>query len=74
MSKTITIAERIKNFLIEHEGMPYCDNCIAGQLRLMRRQTAQQATSAFGNTGNFLREKGLCSECKKKRRIVRFSK
>jgi len=70
----ITIAERIKNFLIEHEGKPYCDTCIAGQLRLMRRQHAQQATLAFGNTGNFIRGKGLCFECDKDREVVRFSK
>jgi hypothetical protein len=71
---TITIAERIKNFLIEHEGMPYCYLCIAGQLGLRGRQQAQQATLAFGNAGNFLRGKGLCFECNNDRLVIRFSK
>jgi hypothetical protein len=71
---TITIAERVKNFLTEHEGTPYCDDCIASQLRLMRRQQAQQVTLAFGNRDNFLRGKGLCFECNKDRQVVRFSK
>jgi hypothetical protein len=47
---TITIAERVKNFLTEHEGKPYCDDCIADQLGLRGRQQAQQVTLAFGNT------------------------
>jgi len=70
----MSIAGRIANFLRDHEETPYCDDCIAKQLGLKGRQQAQQATSAFGNTGNFLRGKGLCFKCNKDRQVVRFSK
>jgi hypothetical protein len=70
---TVTIPERITNFLREREGTPYCDDCIAKQLGLERRQQAQQATSALGQTGKFLRSKGLCFDCNKDKLVIRIS-
>jgi hypothetical protein len=72
--KGMTIPERIKNFLREHEGTAYCDDCLAGELGLPKRQEAQQATSSFGGTGNFIRSKGLCHICGKDKQSTRFSK
>ncbi len=70
----VTVPERITNFLKERESTPYCDDCLAKKLGLQRRQQAQQATSAFAQTGNFLRSKGLCFECGKDKLVIRISK
>lgn len=70
----LTVRERIASFLSEREETPYCDDCIAKRLGLARRQQAQQATSALGQTGNFLRSKGLCFDCSKDKLVIRISK
>lgn len=69
-----TVPERITDFLKERENTPYCDDCIARQLGLEQRQQAQQATSALGQTGKFLRSKGLCFDCGKDKMSIRFLK
>jgi len=71
----MTIPERIKNFLRKREGTRYCDDCLAERLGLPKRQEAQQATSSFAGTGDFIRSKGLCFVCGKENKYsTSFSK
>lgn len=60
----MTEAEQIVGFLQKNRPKPYCDDCIADELKLKRRQRAQRVTIALGLTNDYLREQGVCSICK----------
>ncbi|PYX28223.1 MAG: hypothetical protein DMG77_16605 [Acidobacteria bacterium] len=67
----MTIAERVSNFLRDkHPGTSYCDDCIAKQLDLSRRQQAQRVTIALAVTKDFVRQIGTCPECKGRDKFV----
>lgn len=50
-------------------GGAYCDDCIAKELNLSRRQ-ANRTTSLLSATCNFCREKGVCSLCGAQRKVI----
>jgi hypothetical protein len=58
-----SIPERVSSFLRQNDGVPYCDDCIQKNLFLKRRQQAHRVTSALAQTREFIREKGICSDC-----------
>ena len=57
------IPERVAGYLRDHKGKAYCDDCIFENVALKRRQQAQRVTAALAQTHDFIREKGLCSNC-----------
>ena len=59
----MTVPERIVEFLKEHKGQPYCDDCHTVDLALARRLQAQQTTKPLGATTGYEREMGKCSLC-----------
>jgi hypothetical protein len=62
---------RIHVFLTRHEPKPFCDDCIAKELGLARRQLVQPITAALGLTTDYRKEKGTCSLCKSEKPITR---
>ena len=52
--------ERVRNFLREHLGLAYCDDCIAKKVGITR-QMSEMATLPFGLTSDFDRQEGECS-------------
>lgn len=60
----MTEAEQIVGFLKRTSPRPICDDCIADELKLPRRQRAQRVTAALGLTVEYRREKGVCTTCK----------
>jgi hypothetical protein len=65
----VTIVERISLWLREVGGA-YCDDCIARELKLPRRQQASRATKTLSTTRNFCREKGICSLCGARKNVI----
>ncbi len=65
------ISQRVNNFLSERRPGQYCDDCIADNLRLKRRQQAQRVTSALGTTADFDRTLGVCSMCVNRKLVTR---
>ena len=59
------VPERVEQFVRENRPARYCDDCLADQLDLKRRQQAQQATAALGAGPGFRRERDTCSACGK---------
>jgi hypothetical protein len=55
-----TVPERVRDFLREHLGLAYCDDCIARKVGITR-QMSQMASLAFGLTSDFDRDEGKCS-------------
>ena len=60
----MTEAEQIVGFLQKNRPKPYCDDCIADELKLASRQKAQRVTEVLGLTLEYRRQKGVCSSCK----------
>jgi hypothetical protein len=70
----MNIADRVKAYLTNGEDQPYCDDCLAEELELKRREQAQRVTMAIAGTGHFLRSKGPCLKCGNEKLVTRFSK
>lgn len=70
---TLTVPERIRDFLREHRGLAYCDDCIAKRVRI-NRYMAQQATLPFGLTSDFSRDDGPCSACSQIKLVIKATR
>jgi hypothetical protein len=70
----MNIADRVKAYLTNGEDQPYCDDCLAEELKLKRRQQAQRVTMAIAGTGQLFRSDGPCFKCGKEKLVIRFSK
>jgi len=70
----MSVAKQVKGFLFLFQDRSFCDDCIAVELRLKRRQQAQSVTASIASTGNFRRDKGQCVTCGKEKLVTRFSK
>jgi hypothetical protein len=66
----MTIPESVNNFITKHRPDEFCDDCIAEQLRLSRRQQAHRVTSALATTDCFRREKDICSLCGSEKMVI----
>ncbi len=58
---TMTVEERVADFLVKNTGKAYCDDCLARELGINRRQ-ARNATSELATSGRFHRDSGACSK------------
>jgi hypothetical protein len=52
----MSIPEQVTEFLKKQPGQAYCDDCIAEEIPLKRRQQAQRVTGALAMTADFVRE------------------
>lgn len=59
----MTVPERVAGFLQLNKGKWYCDDCLQEQLKLKRRQQAQQITSSLAQTPGFTRREDICQSC-----------
>jgi len=50
--------------------MDYCDDCLADELPLKRRQQAQATTASLALTSEFSRGKRICSLCGKNNDVI----
>jgi hypothetical protein len=66
----MTILQRVSIWLREVGGA-YCDDCIAKELGLARRQQANRASNALSSTLNFNRERGFCSLCGAEKKVIK---
>lgn len=66
-----SVPERVNIYIHEGGGYPFCDGCITNALGLGHPQHVQQITAALGTTGDFTREVGTCSLCKKEAKVIR---
>jgi hypothetical protein len=65
----VTVTERISLWL-RQVGRPHCDDCLVNELKLTRRQQANRATNALAATRNFIRDKGVCSLCGRRKMVI----
>jgi hypothetical protein len=65
----VTIADRITRWLRQNRGA-FCDECIAKQLALSRREQANRVARSLSKTSNFLRDRGTCSICGAERKVI----
>jgi hypothetical protein len=69
----MSIPEDVTKFLRQHKGVAYCDGCIQKNVGLKLRQQAQRVTGAIAQTPEFIREKGLCSNCGGDKLVTKYS-
>jgi hypothetical protein len=63
----MTEAEQLVGFLQKNQTKAFCDDCIAHELGLTRRQRAQRVTVSLGLTSDYERSPGICCVCKNDR-------
>ncbi len=59
----MTVPERVVDFLRKRKGSSFCDDCIAEQLKLKKRQEVQPITATLALCSDFSRDKDICSSC-----------
>jgi hypothetical protein len=65
----VTIAERLGKWLQQNRGA-YCDDCIARELQLPRRQQANRASNSLATISYFYRDRGMCSICGAEKKVI----
>ena len=58
---TMTVEERVADFLVKNKGKAYCDDCLARELGIHRHQ-ARNATWGLAISGRFHRDSEACSK------------
>jgi hypothetical protein len=69
----MTVEATVASFGRSVKPRALCDDCIAKNLRLGsggNRVMARNATSGLGQTKDFTRAKGVCSQCSKKKLVI----
>jgi hypothetical protein len=56
--------------LLASPPIPWCDDCIARELKLPRRQQAQAVTGVLEETGQYDRYRESCSQCEDAPKMV----
>ena len=64
-----TVADRIAEYLT-NRPVPICDDCLAKELGLERRQQAAAVTLALGTTNESNRYHGSCADCVERQKQV----
>jgi len=59
----MTIPEKVVAFLKRHQRNSYCDDCIAKECNLKRRQQAQRVAEPLAQTDEYIRDVGSCCSC-----------
>lgn len=65
----VTVTKRLGLWLNEVRGS-YCDDCLAKELKLPRRQEANRIAIALSSKRNFLRERRICCSCGAERKVI----
>jgi hypothetical protein len=63
----MTNTELLLELLDEISPKAYCDDCLSLELRIHPRQQVNQLVNRLGDEGKILRQKGVCSLCKKRK-------
>jgi len=66
----MTIPEKVFDFLQRNSGKSFCDDCIAVECNLKRRQQAERVTAPLSLCTGFIREVAECSKCPSKTKKV----
>ena len=65
----MTIVERLDKWLRQNRGA-FCDDCIARELELRRRQQANRASNSLSAVSYFYRDRGTCSICGAEKKVI----
>ena len=68
---SMTVPERINDFLIQRHERMYCDTCIQERLGLKWRQQVQLITATLAVTNGFEREFNICCTCQEPKQVTR---
>jgi hypothetical protein len=60
---SMTVPQRISDFLLQRQERMYCDTCIQERLGLKWRQQVQLITATLAVTSSFRREFNKCRTC-----------
>jgi len=65
----VIIAQRLGEWLM-HNRRAFCDDCIAKELQLRRRQQANRASNGLAAISCFHRDYGICSICGAQKKMI----
>jgi hypothetical protein len=65
------VTDRVANLLIGSRGDTYCDDCIASNLALNRRNQVPQVSSVLAGFSSFRRGFSRCSVCGREAIVIR---
>jgi hypothetical protein len=67
---SLSLPEKISNFLTNRRGRMYCDPCIQERLGLRWRQQVQLVAATLAVTPGYAREFGSCCVCQTDRQVT----
>jgi hypothetical protein len=67
---SMTIPQRISDFLSQRQERMYCDSCIQERLGLKWRQQVQLITATLAVTSAFCREVNKCCTCEEIKQVI----
>jgi hypothetical protein len=71
-TKTMSVPQRINDFITAQKSKPGCNKCIAEGVGLTNDAAhPAQVTGALATTSDFAQEDGECSICKNSRKVIR---
>jgi hypothetical protein len=71
---SLSVPQRINDFITSHRPNPVCNRCIADQVGLTNDGAhPAQVTGALATTNDSSQEEGTCVICKNQKRVIRRS-
>jgi hypothetical protein len=72
MEETLSVPQRINDFITKLRPAPVCNKCIADGLGLVNTGAhPAQVTGALATTSDFAQGQGECSICKSDKKVIR---
>jgi hypothetical protein len=68
-SDAMIARDKVAAFLLAHRGRPFCERCL-GHVLGIDPSTGHRAATKVARAG-FIREFGVCSECRESRLVTR---
>jgi hypothetical protein len=67
----MTMAERITELLIRHNGQAFCDDCLRRTLKTSSAGAVERATKAMAANPAYQRQPMICARCANERPTIR---
>jgi hypothetical protein len=67
----MTMAKRITELLIRHNGQAFCDDCLRRTLKTSSARAVEHATKAIAAKPAYQRQRMICARCANERPAIR---
>lgn len=73
MFRTMTVLDRVRDFIVRRSPDAVCDDCIAQHVGITPRQHANHKSRELAGALGFERREGRCSVCGADKKVIRYT-